>query len=171
MWRIEVGAAAADALRGSPRSAPGRAACRRRRVRRRHASSARGSWPRSPPRDGRSPDSRHLMSTNFWKPMSDPKPASVHDGVDQLQRDAVGDDRRVAMGDVGERPGVDEGRSALERLDQVRLDGLAHQHGHGAGNLELVERHRFAVVVLADDDAAEAAGAGRGCRRPARGSP
>ncbi len=27
--------------------------------------------------DGWMPDSRHLMSMNFWKPMSAPKPASV----------------------------------------------------------------------------------------------
>ena len=96
------------------------------------------------------------MSMNFWKPMSEPKPASVHDGVDQLERDAIGDDRRVAVGDVGERPGVDEGRPALQRLDEVRLDRLAHEHRHRAGDLELLERDRLALERLGDDHPAEA---------------
>ena len=55
------------------------------------------------------------------------------------------------MGDVGERAGVNEGRAAFDRLDQVRLDRLAHQHGHRARDLELLERDRLARVVLGDD--------------------
>ena len=77
------------------------------------------------------------------------------DRVDELEGDAIGHDGRVAVGNVGERAGVDEGRAAFERLHQVRLDRLAHQHGHRAGDLELLERHRLARVVLGDDHASE----------------
>ena len=43
------------------------------------------------------------------------------DVVGQLERDAVGEDRVVAVRDVAERSGVDQHRLALERLHEVRL--------------------------------------------------
>ena len=49
-------------------------------------------------------------------------------GVDP---DEIGDHRRVPVGDVAERPGVDEHRGVLEGLQQVGLDGVAHHDGHG----------------------------------------
>ena len=62
----------------------------------------------------------------------------------QLERDPVGEDRDVAVGDVGERAGMDEGRAAFERLEQVGLDRIAQQHGHGAGDLEVLGRDGLA---------------------------
>ena len=55
------------------------------------------------------------------------------DVVAELERDAVGDERVVAVRDVRERPAVDEGRLALERLDEVRLDRLLEDDGQRAG--------------------------------------
>ena len=69
-------------------------------------------------------------------------------GADDLVRgegDPVGDDRVVAVGDVGERPGVDEGRPALEGLEQVRLERVAQQHGHRAGDTEVLGGDRRPV--------------------------
>ena len=104
---------------------------------------------------GLRPDARHLMSKNFSAPMSAPKPASVHDDVVGHQGKPVGDDRVVAVGDVGERPGVDEGRPALERLEQVRLDRVAQQDRHRAGDVEVLGGDRLAVGRRRQDDPAE----------------
>ena len=95
------------------------------------------------------------MSKNFSAPMSAPKPASVHDDVVGHERQPVGDDRVVAVGDVGERPGVDEGRPALERLEQVRLDRVAQQDGHRAGDAEVLGGDRRAVGRRRQDDPPE----------------
>ena len=77
------------------------------------------------------------------------------DDVVRRERQAVGDDRVVAVGDVGERPGVDERRPALERLEQVRLDGVAQQDGHRAGDAEVLGGDRRPVGRRREDDPAE----------------
>ena len=64
------------------------------------------------------------------------------DVVAELERDAVGDERVVAVRDVRERPAVDERRLALERLHEVRLDRLLEQHGHRAGRPAAARRSR-----------------------------
>ena len=79
-----------------------------------------------------------------------------HDVVGQRQRDAVGDDRVVALGDVAERPGVHEHRATLEVLHQVRLDRVAHEHGHGTCAAEVLGGHRGTGAGLADHDATKA---------------
>ena len=75
---------------------------------------------------------RQVMSKNFSIPMSEAKPDSVIDVLAELQPDAVGDERVVAVGDVRERPAVDERRLALERLHEVRLDRVLEDDGHRA---------------------------------------
>ena len=50
----------------------------------------------------------------------------------ELERDPVGDDRVVAVGDVRERARVHEAELPLERLHDVRLDRVLQQHGHRA---------------------------------------
>ena len=77
------------------------------------------------------------------------------DDVAELQRDPVGDERVVAVGDVRERPAVDERGLALERLHEVRLDRLLEQDGHRAGRLQLLGGHGLALVGRADGDRAE----------------
>ena len=63
----------------------------------------------------------------------------------------------AAVGDVGERPAVDEGRRALERLDEVRVDGVAEERRHRAGDLEVLRQHRPAVEREPQEDPAQAA--------------
>ena len=74
-------------------------------------------------------------------------------GVDP---DQVGHDRRVAVGDVAERTGVHEHRRVLEGLEQVRLDGVAHDHRHRPGAFQVLRGHGLAIGGVADDDPPQA---------------
>ena len=56
------------------------------------------------------------------------------------------------MGDVAEGAGVHEDRSVLERLQQVGLDGIAHDDRHGPGRLELLGGDGLAARRVAHDD-------------------
>jgi len=60
------------------------------------------------------------------------------------------------VGDVGERPGVDEGGLPFQRLQQVGVQGVLHQHRHRAGHAQIVKGDGLAVLVRADDRAAGA---------------
>ena len=71
------------------------------------------------------------------------------DVVAELERDEVGDERVVAVGDVRERAAVDERRLALERLDEVRLERVLEQHRHRAGGPQLLGEHRLALERVA----------------------
>ena len=77
------------------------------------------------------------------------------DVVAELERDAVGDERVVAVRDVREGAAVDEGGLALERLDEVRLDRLLEHDRERACRAELLRGHRLALVRLADGDLPE----------------
>src|SRR6266516_3919547 len=79
-----------------------------------------------------------------------------HDVVPELQRDAVGDERVVAVRDVREGPAVDERGLPLERLHEVRLDRVLQQNGHRPGGAQLLGRHRLAFECPRDRDRAEA---------------
>jgi hypothetical protein len=59
------------------------------------------------------------------------------------------------VGDVRERPAVDEGRSALEGLEQVRLDRVDQQDGHGACDADVLARDRLAARRRRQDDPSE----------------
>ena len=63
----------------------------------------------------------------------------------ELQPQQVGDQRRVAVRDVGERAGVHQARLPLERLDQVGLDRVLEQHGHRPGGAEVLGGNRIAA--------------------------
>lgn len=75
----------------------------------------------------------------------------------QLERNLVRQDRRVAMGDVGERSGVDEDRGAFEGLHEVGLDGVFHQDGHGAGAANVIRRDGLALLAVGHDHPPEPA--------------
>ena len=64
---------------------------------------------------GRSPDLRHLMSTNFSAPRSAPKPASVTTMSASRSAGAGGHHRAAPVRDVGERAAVHEGGRTLQR--------------------------------------------------------
>ena len=57
--------------------------------------------------------------------------------VARVDADQVGQHRRVAVGDVPERPGVDEHRSVLQGLQEVRLDGVAQDRRHRTAALQV----------------------------------
>ena len=76
-----------------------------------------------------------------------------NDVIGQLQGDAIGEDRVVAVRDVAERPGVDQHRLALERLHDVGIDCLLHDHRHRPGDLQIIGGDRFAVDRRGHDDA------------------
>ena len=71
------------------------------------------------------------------------------------QGQPVGEDRVVAVGDVRERAAMDEGRAALEGLEQVGLDRIDEQDGHRPGDLEVLEGDRLAVHVRGHHHPAE----------------
>ncbi len=96
------------------------------------------------------------MSKNFSMPMSRAEAGLGDDVVAELQRDAVGDERVVAVRDVRERAAVDERGLALERLDEVRLDRVLQEDGHRAGGAQLLGRDRLALERPRDGDRAEA---------------
>ena len=74
----------------------------------------------------------------------------------KLQSQAVGDDRALADGDVGERSGVDKHRLAFEGLHQGGVDGLHHPGAHGSVNLKVRRCHRLVVAVEGHDHASHA---------------
>ena len=109
-------------------------------------TAASGHEPRRP-----ALDVEELLGTHVG-----PEPGlGAHDVVGD-QREAVGDDRVVAVRDVGERAGVDERGPTFERLQQVRLERVAQQDGHRAGDADVLGRDRLAVHRRRQDDPAEA---------------
>ena len=72
-------------------------------------------------------------------PQVSPETGFGHDIFAQLQRGLGRDDRVAAVGDVGERAAMHEGRVVLQRLHQVGLQRILEQHHHvfnhpGGGN-------------------------------------
>ena len=59
------------------------------------------------------------------------------------------------MGDVGEGAAVDKGGGPLQSLDQIGLQSVLQQGGHGPLRLQVVGGHRLAVVGVGHDDAAQ----------------
>ena len=60
------------------------------------------------------------------------------------------------MGDVGEGAAVDDGGVVFQGLDQVGLDGVLEQDGHGAFRLQVMGGDRLTGAVVAHDDARQA---------------
>src|SRR5450759_891034 len=85
-----------------------------------------------------------------------PETCLGHGVVSELERDAVRDDRGVAVRDVAERARVHEDRTALHVLQEVRHDRVLHEHRHRAGDLEVLGRDRTAVARTSHHDAADA---------------
>ena len=94
-----------------------------------------------------------------------------HGVVGEPHRELRGQHAVAAVGDVGERAAVDQRRVVLERLHQVRLDGVLQQRGHRAVGLQIGGGDRLLLARVADDDPAEAllqspGAIRRGRRRP-----
>ncbi len=76
--------------------------------------------------------------------------------VEHLESDAVGDDRGLADGDIGKRPGVDHARVVLGGTHQGGVDGIAHEGGHGITHFEIAGGHRLAAFVERHGDVVQA---------------
>src|ERR1700727_1478718 len=78
-----------------------------------------------------------------------------HDIIGKLERRACRRDGIAAVRDVGERPAVNEGRRALERLHQIGRDGVLQQGRHGAVRVQFLGAYRLAAARIADNDIAK----------------
>ena len=78
-----------------------------------------------------------------------------HHVVGELQRRRRGQHRVAAVRDVGERPAMDEGGRALQRLHQVGRQRVLQQHRHRPVRLEVGRAHRLTVAGIGDDDVAQ----------------
>ena len=79
--------------------------------------------------------------------------ARFRDGiVPQLQSHPGGGDGVAAVGDVGKGSAVDQGRSMLQRLNQIGLQSVLQQGRHGAGRLQVGSGHRGVVIGVAHHD-------------------
>ncbi len=76
-------------------------------------------------------------------------------GTNQLQRDLIGDNRRIAVRDIGERSGMHERGRALDGLHQIGHDGVLHQDRERAADADIVGGDRLAGFVAADHHAAQ----------------
>ncbi len=61
------------------------------------------------------------------------------------------------MGDVGEGAAMHKGRVVLQRLHQVGLQRVLQEHDHGARRLEVLGEDGGLVLLVGDDDLADAA--------------
>jgi len=66
---------------------------------------------------------------------------------DELQCDLVCDDRRIAVRDVGERPGMYKRRSALDGLHQIGHDRILHQDDQRTADADIVGGDGLARAV------------------------
>ena len=120
---------------------------------------------------GRMPDSRHLMSTNFWKPMSEPKPASVTTASTSLSaiRSATTDELPWAM--LANGPAWMKAGPPSSVWTRLGLIASRMSTVIAPATRELLERHRLALKRLGRRCTDPVARAGRGCPSPGRGSP
>ena len=72
--------------------------------------------------------------------------------VGEAEARAGGYDRIGALGDVGEGTAVHDGRVALQGLDEVGLDGVLQEGGHGALGVQVAGVDGFAAVCEAKED-------------------
>ena len=70
------------------------------------------------------------------------EPRFGDDDVGERERRARRENAVAAVRDVAERPGVHEGRSALERLHEIRANRVLEQQRHRAGGAQLAGSHR-----------------------------
>ena len=74
----------------------------------------------------------------------------------KLERSLGGGDGVAAVGNVGKRAAVDDGRVVLQGLHQVGLDRVFEQRGHGALGLEVTGANGCLLAGVANDDVAQA---------------
>src|SRR6266480_6309538 len=75
-----------------------------------------------------------------------------NDDIGELERDLVGEQRVVAVGDVAKGTGMHQRRLALHRLHDVREQRVFEQHRHRAGDAQILRGDEAAVLALRHDD-------------------
>ena len=80
-----------------------------------------------------------------------------HHEIGKLEGRLCRHDRVAAVGDVGEGAAVHEGRIVFQRLHQVRHQRVLEQHDHGARGLDVLGEDGRLVLLVGDDDLADAA--------------
>ena len=83
------------------------------------------------------------------------EPRLRHDPVGEGKGGLRGEDRAATVGDVRERPAVDEGGDPLAGLDEVRVEGVAEEGEHGSRRLQVPRGDRAFPEGQADDDPLE----------------
>ncbi len=78
-----------------------------------------------------------------------------HSVIGGGQGHSCGQDRVATVGDVSERAAVDERRSGLGRLDQVRQKGLVEDGRHRAGDAEVLREDLPPRRRITDEDAVD----------------
>jgi len=61
----------------------------------------------------------------------------------------------ASVGNVRKRTAMDDSRRMFQRLDEVRFDGIFHEHGHGPFTAQLMDIDRIPIKVRANDDTAK----------------
>ena len=165
---VQVRPRRAGPPRRSPRRAPGRAACRPRSGRLPLCILSARTVATSTAASGRSPEARHLMLKNFSAPMSAPKPASVT--TKSLVARAIRSARieLLPWAMLANGPQWTNAGACSRVCSRFGLIASLEQDGHRAGDLEVLGGDGLAVLVVADDDPAERARAGR-CRSRGQG--
>src|SRR5699024_3037625 len=73
----------------------------------------------------------------------------------QLQAQLGGNGAVAAVCNVGKCTAVDDGGIVFQGLDQVGVQGVLEQGGHGTGGADLSGSHRLAVIGVGADDPAQ----------------
>ena len=79
------------------------------------------------------------------------EPGFGHRKIGEAQAELGGRDAVAAVRDVAERPAMDEGGIALERLNEVRLQAVTHNHRHRAVGLQVAGGNQFSAVRISHD--------------------
>ena len=98
----------------------------------------------------RRPALAHLDVHEFLEAEMGAKAGLRDRDVGAVDRQAVRQDGTAAVGDVAERPHVDDGRLALQGLRQVGLHGVPQQRHQGADAAHFPGGHRLVVLGPAD---------------------
>jgi len=76
--------------------------------------------------------------------------------IEHLEADPVGNDGRLADGDVGKGSGVNHAGLILGGTHEGRIDGIAHPGGHGISHFQIAGCHGIAAPVKSYGDVVQA---------------
>ena len=68
--------------------------------------------------------------------------------ISKLQGKLGSHDGVAAVGDIGKRAAMDQGRSALQSLHQIWLDGILKEQCQGTGHVQLISPDSTAITGI-----------------------